>query len=79
MMDRPSHSVNKYIFFLSELVENCVFEAVPFKKKPFSTFYTFQAFMPTDSKEELLKALMPSILYLFIFWRESFCNDGVVY
>ena len=22
---------------------------------------------------------MPTILYLFIFWKESFCNSGVVY
>ena len=34
---RPSHSVNKFIFFLLELVENLIFEAVSVKKEPFLT------------------------------------------
>ena len=52
-----------------EIVENCVFEAVPFKKSSH----------PKRFKGKLFKALMPTILYLFIFWKESFCNSGVVY
>lgn len=61
---RPSHSVSKYIFFLLELN----FEAVSVKQNAFYHILHFP--IPNYSKEKLLKAFMPAMLYFFIFWKE---------
>ena len=61
---RPSHSVSKYIFFLLELY----FEAVSVKQNAFYHILHFP--IPNYSKEKLLKAFMPAMLYFFIFWKE---------
>ena len=73
----PSHSVNKDIFFLLELVENCIFEAAPVKKA-LSHILHFLSCHPNRFKGKVVQSFEASYAVLFHILERVFYG-GVAY
>ena len=61
----PSHLVNKYIFFLLELMENCIFETDPVKKNALS-HCTLSKLSSKQTQKKICSML----------WCQPWCNSS---
>ena len=74
----PSHLVNKYIFFLLELMKNYIFETDPVKKNALSHTVHFPSSRPNRLKRKFVQCFdasrdVPPHILERVF---NFCNSG---